>query len=180
LKLALEVERRGPAHLNSTQSQGGTFRVVLTELVDEFLEAARVFHLELFAAWSRAVDWRKSFRSFGFPAFGDDLDLLPELGRLVRLCAHTGCADNDRERAMRIVDTVVERGEAAHRQADDMRLVDLQMIEDVDRIVDCAPLRVFLHAVGNLRWRIAAGVERDAPITAREVANLELPGAIVA
>src|SRR5690242_14023928 len=128
----------------------GAFRIVFTELIDEFLEAARVFHLELFAARSGTVDWREFFRAFGFPAFRNGLDFFPELSRLVRLGPHTGCADNDRKRTMRIVDAIVERGESAHRQADDMCLADLQMIEDVDRVVDGAPLRIFLDAIGNL------------------------------
>ena len=81
---------------------------------------------------------------------------------------------------MRVVNAEVKRGKSAHRKPDDMRLVDLELVEHVYRVIDRAPLRIFLDRIRNLRWRIAARIVGDAAVAAGEIADLKLPGAIVA
>ena len=51
------------------------------------------------------------------------------------LRAGAGAGERERERALRILDADAERRVAAHRQAADMRLVDLEMIEHRDHVV---------------------------------------------
>src|SRR5438477_1836866 len=69
--------------------------------------------------------------------------------------------------------------EAAHREANNMRPVDLECIEHGADVVACAILRILLAILWNVRRRIAACVHGDAAIVAPEVANLLLPRAIV-
>src|SRR5581483_289810 len=94
LQFALEIERRGATHLHTTKSESCALRIVLTELIDKLLKAARILHLKLFASWSRPIDRRELLGALILPTLGNDFDLFPELGRLVRLRAHPGCADN--------------------------------------------------------------------------------------
>ena len=74
----------------------------------------------------------------------------------------------------------MKRGEAAHRQADDMSLVDLQRIEHRADVVARAILRIFFLIFRDIGGRIAARVEGDAAVVLREVTDLLLPGAKVA
>ena len=74
----------------------------------------------------------------------------------------------------------MKRGETAHRQADDMRLVDLQRIEHRADVVARAILRIFFLIFRDIGWWIAARVEGDAAVILREVADLLLPRAQVA
>ena len=71
----------------------------------------------------------------------------------------------------------MQRGEAAHGQAYDMRRVQAQMLEHVAGIVHGAHLAVAVGALGHVRGRIAARVKHDAAIVAREILDLLLPGA---
>src|SRR5687767_10405573 len=93
LQLGLEVERSGPPHLYAAQRERRTLGIVFAELVDEFLEAARVLRFKLLSAGARAVDRGKFPCALGFPTFCDDLHLFSELGGPVRLCTHACCAD---------------------------------------------------------------------------------------
>ena len=74
----------------------------------------------------------------------------------------------------------MQRGEAAHRQADDVRLVDLQRVEHGANIIARAVLRVALDIVGHVRGRIAAGIESYAAVSAAEISDLSFIGAVVA
>src|SRR5580704_346312 len=150
------------------------------QLRDEFLETARVLHFQLLAAGPRAVDRRKLRCAVGFPTFGDDFDLMLELRALVRLGAHAGGADYDREGAFRIEHTEMQRRKTAHRQTDDVSLVDLEVIEDVDGVIDRAPLRVHRDGVRNVGRRIAARIVCDAAIATAKIAHLHFPRAVVA
>ena len=81
---------------------------------------------------------------------------------------------------MRVVNAEVKRGKSAHREPDDMRLVDLELVQDVYRVIDCAPLRIFLDRIRNLGWRISPRIVGDAAVAASKIPHLKLPGAIVA
>src|SRR5947207_5764706 len=61
-----------------------------------------------------------------------------------------------------------------------MGLIDLQRIEHRPDVVARALLRIFLLILRHIRRWIAAGVEGDAAVVFREVADLLLPRAKVA
>ncbi len=69
----------------------------------------------------------------------------------------------------------MERGESAHRQTDDVRLVDLEHIEHRANIVARAILRILFLIIRDVRRRIAARVEGDATVVLREVTDLLFP-----
>src|SRR6202030_2146284 len=143
------------------------------------IESARVLELELLTARTRAIYRRKLFRAFGFPALCDNLYLLPKLRLLVRLGAHSGCPDDDGDRAIRVVNTKVKRGKSPHREPYEMGLVDLEVIQHVNGVFDRAPLRIFLYQIRNLGGRISPRIVCDAAVTATKIPHLKLPGAIV-
>ena len=74
----------------------------------------------------------------------------------------------------------MQRGETAHRQADDMGLVDPQMIEHRGDVVRRPGLGVFRHIVRHVRRRIAARGVGDRPVSLAEMPHLGFPGAVVA
>src|ERR1700741_4356382 len=98
----------------------------------------------------------------------------------MRLGAETDAADRDRQGAFRKKNAEMHRREAAHGQADDMSLLDTQVIENLLGVVGSAPLAVHLHVVWHLRGRITARIEGDAAVSPAEVADLQLPCAGVA
>ena len=73
---------------------------------------------------------------------GDRLGLGAELLALPALGAVAAAGDAQRQRARGMAEAEMQRGEAAHRQADDVRLVDLQMIEHGRDVVRGAGLRI--------------------------------------
>jgi hypothetical protein len=73
----------------------------------------------------------------------------------------------------------VERREAAHRQPDDVRLVDLQVIENGQDVVGCADLAVARGLLRHIRRRVAARAPGDAAMALAEMAHLHLPRAVV-
>ncbi len=82
--------------------------------------------------------------------------------------------------ALGIAEPEMQAGEAAHGEADDVRLVDLERIEHGADVVARPVLRIEFDLARHVRGRIAAGIVRDAPIGAAELAELRLPGAHVA
>ena len=73
----------------------------------------------------------------------------------------------------------MERGKAAHRDADDMRLGNAEPVEHGADVVAGAILRIALRVLRHIRGRITAGVVGDAAVTAREIADLRLEAATV-
>src|SRR4051794_34136523 len=104
---------------------------MLAELSQKLLKAARVLDLILLAARAGAVDAGEFLRTFLLEAVRHHLDLAPELLGLFRLGAETDAAHHQRERALGIVDAEMQRRKAPHRQADNMRLVDVEAIHHV-------------------------------------------------
>jgi hypothetical protein len=153
---------------------------MLGQLADELGKPAGVLELELFAAGPGTVDRPKLFGAFGFPAARHHLDLRAELRCCLGFGAHAGGADDDGDCPLRIIDSEMQCGEPAHRKADNMGLIDFQVIEYVDCIVDCTSLRIALHRVRHFGWRISACIVGNASIPAREKTDLKLPGAIIA
>src|SRR5207247_5155033 len=87
--------------------------------------------------------------------------------------------DHERARPLRIGETRVQRREAAHREARDMRAIDLEMVEYRDDVVARARLGVLALVLGRVGERIAAGVIRDAAVAAGEKPYQRLPAAVV-
>src|SRR5579862_818912 len=74
----------------------------------------------------------------------------------------------------------VERSEAAHGEAHDMRPVDRKMIEHGLNVARGKGLRIGRGALGHVRWRITSGVERNAAIAPAEVPQLRFPTSEIA
>ena len=180
LEVRLKLERRRPAHLHPTQRHRSALLGMLAELVDKFFEAARVLRLQLFAPRPRPVDRREFLCAFVFPALRHHLNLCAKLRRLLWLGTETNATNDNRKGSIRVDDAEVHRGKATHRQADDVRFGDFQVVKNVLGVIDGAALAVFFQVVRYLRWRITARAERDAAIAPAEVANLRFPGAMVA
>src|ERR1035437_7654642 len=66
--------------------------------------------------------------------------------------------------------------EAAHRQADDMRLVDFECVEHRTDVVTRPLLRVTLSVIGHVGWWITPRVVGDAAVPLAEIAHLRLIG----
>ena len=136
LHVGLEVVDRRPVDLIAAQRVGGALGVVARELVVEFLEAARVLHLERNARRAHAVGFRDARRSRAcrIPSRSLRRRRGTPPGR-PRSEPDAGAGERQRERALRILDADAERRVAAHRQPDDVRLVDLQVIQHRDHVV---------------------------------------------
>src|SRR6218665_1617883 len=76
--------------------------------------------------------------------------------------------------------TEVQRREAAHRQAHDVRALQFQRIHHRSDVVGRGRLRIALHILRHIRRPIAARAESHALMAAREVTHLWLPTAMVA
>src|SRR5215472_14417811 len=74
----------------------------------------------------------------------------------------------------------VEGGESAHGEAGDVRLVDAQVIEHCLDVVGGQGLRIRRGALGHIRWRITASVERNGTVAPAKVSQLQLPTSKVA
>ena len=71
-------------------------------------------------------------------------------------------------------------GKSAHRQADDMRLVDLERIEHRTDVIPRALLRVALALLRHIGGWIAARIEGHATVILRKMTNLLFIRAVVA
>src|ERR1700676_861801 len=74
----------------------------------------------------------------------------------------------------------MQRGKTAHRQADNMRSVDLESIDYGLYVVASASLRVFLGIIRYVGGRIAPCIERNAAIPLAKVTHLRFPRSAVA
>jgi hypothetical protein len=98
----------------------------------------------------------------------------------VRLGAVAAAGDDQRQRALGICQAEMQRREAAHREADDMRPGDGEPIQHRADVVARAVLGISLRLGRHIRGRIAAGVEGDAAVEPREMAQLRLPAPMIA
>ena len=74
---------------------------------------------------------------------------------------------------------MLQGGKAAHRNPDNMGLLDLEALHDVANVVAGALLRVAVKILRHIRRRITARIERDAAIAAPEKPHFCLVAAIV-
>ena len=73
----------------------------------------------------------------------------------------------------------MQRRKPAHRDADDMRLVDPERVEHGADVVAGAVLRVARRLFGHVRGRVAAGVVGDAAVAPPEIAHLPFIAAVI-
>ena len=73
----------------------------------------------------------------------------------------------------------MQDGETAHRDADDMRLVDIKRVEHGADVVAGALLRIARRIFGHVRGRVAARIVGDAAIAPPEIAHLAFVAAII-
>ena len=73
----------------------------------------------------------------------------------------------------------MQRREPAHRNADDMGLIDRERVEHGADIVARPVLRIAVGVIRHIGGRIAAGIVRDAAVTPAEIPHLPLVAAIV-
>src|SRR5262245_56789307 len=74
----------------------------------------------------------------------------------------------------------MERGEAAHRESNDMRAADAEMIEDRTDIVDRAVLRIGGSILWDVGRRKSPRVVYNTAIAPAEMPDLRFPAAMIA
>jgi len=79
-----------------------------------------------------------------------------------------------------MIERDLQHGISAHRQADKVRLRDLQMIENRDRIPHDMAIAICVGIVRNIGRLVPSGIIGDAAITLAERAQLRLPAAMIA
>ena len=104
---------------------------------------------------------------------------LPERLEIFQARARADAGQCHRQQAIRRVQRRLQRRIGAHRQSDEMRLGNLQMIEHRDRVGVEMLVGVAVGRRRHVRGRIAARGIGDAAMAAREVAHLRLPIGVV-
>src|SRR5204863_7995807 len=94
--------------------------------------------------------------------------------------AVAAAGDDERAGALGVGDADMQRRKPAHRQADDMGALELQVIEQRDRVVARMLLRIAAAVLRHLGRRKAARVVGDAAEVAGKEAKLGLPAPVVA
>ena len=104
---------------------------------------------------------------------------LRKASRLSRSEPEPTAGQRHRQRALRRVQADLQRRIGAHRQADEMRLGDLEMIEHGERVGVEMLVGVGFGRRRHIGRRIAARGIGDAAVAAREIAHLRLPIGVV-
>ena len=137
----LQIVERGPFALHADKCIGAAERRVFIEPLHERGKPSRILILEL--------DTRRTIGVEAADAFHTEIDkaLRNFRGFLAPLIAIpsgaiTAPGDNTRQRHFRKVQSKMERGEAAHREANDMRLLDSEMLENVSCVFGRSELAV--------------------------------------
>src|SRR5207302_2183684 len=118
-----QLVERGPLHLHAAHGERLAARRMLGELLREFRPAARILVLELHARRAEGVFARR-FGPVRLERGGGRFALGTELVLLVRLGAVAAAGDDERARALRVRNAYMQRREAAHREADDVRALE--------------------------------------------------------
>ena len=87
--------------------------------------------------------------------------------------------DTERERAAGVAEPEMQRREPAHREADDMRLLDPHGVQDSCNIVCGSCLGVGGRVGRDVAGRIAAGIISHRPVAPPEMAELQIPAPAV-
>ena len=175
LVLGLHLEDRRPLALHAAHGVGLAERRAAGEAVLVLLPAHGILGHQLHARRPSRVELRH-LRHAALLELGDDRVGVPMEGRtLAARASVAGAAHHQRERALREHEAEVQRGEAAHRQADHVGLVDLEVIENGLDVLGGLGLRVALRVTRDIRGRVAAGVEGDRAVPPGEELHLRRP-----
>src|SRR5713226_3315913 len=135
LESVFEIVERRPARLYAAHGIGRPAIGMGGEAIGEFLPTARVLVLELHAARAERIHLREFLGALLFEIIGnlqrDAAKILLEF----LLAAIAGAGDRERQRALGCAQTNMHGAEAAHREPDDVRLVDLEPVEHGHGIV---------------------------------------------
>ena len=153
---------------------------MLRELVGEFAPTARVLVLQLHPRRPQRIGFGRLGHVLLLEPSGAGLRLRGELRPRARARAIAAAGDDERAGALGIGEAEMGGREAAHGQADDVRLVDLQGIEHGADVVAGTRLGIALDLGGHVGGRIAARIVGDGAVTPAEMAKLRLPGSDVA
>src|ERR1019366_6002403 len=99
---------------------------MLFELVGKFAPAAPVLVLELHARRPERVTFGGLRHALLLEILGGSLGFFGELCAFIRGSAIAAACDHQRASAVRVDKAEMQSCEAAHRQSDDMRLVDFE------------------------------------------------------
>ncbi len=179
-ELAGQREQGRPGRLHAAHGQGGAQGVVPGERRGELGPAARVLVLELDPGRADRVALGHLGRALGLERVRNGLRLGAERVGALGFRAVSGPGDHRRAEPVRVVHGQVQRGEAAHGQADRVGLVDAQAVQHRDRVGDRAGLRVGARIGGHLRGRVPARRVGDAAVAGREEPDLRLPAPVIA
>ena len=145
----------------------------------ELHEAARVLGLEGLAHRSTGVRGRGSLHGL-FPEHARDVRahgraLVP----LVRIGTPTAADGGHRQTTPGMVDGHVQRRVGAHGMTHDVGPLQPETVEHRHHVVARDVLAVGFGLVGDVGRQVAAGVEGDAAVGAREVPHLRLEAPVV-
>ncbi len=174
LELPLELEDRGPRHLHAPHRQRVAARGAGDELVVELLPAPRVLPQELHASRPLRVELGDACHA-ALLELADDVLHLPVEGLAVGAAAIAAAGDRQGQRALGIQEPEVERRVAAHREADDVRLRDPEVVEDAPDVVRGPALGVRGRVFRNVGGRVAPRVVRERAVASAEERQLQAP-----
>ncbi len=146
----------------------------------ELREAARILVLELHPGRAVGVFLGKGFDAVLVQEGRDGGGLGAERFLLAFLRAIAAAGDDQRQGACGVAEAEMQRREAAHRQADHMRLADAQVVQHGGDVVRGAGLGVACRIVRDIGRRIAARGVADRAVALAEMPHLRFPGAVVA
>ena len=145
----------------------------------EFAPAARILVLQLHPARAEGIAPARGFHPLAFDQDDGPCRLVAELLALAWLGAIAAAGDDQGQSTVGIGEAEMQRGEPAHRDADDMRLVDRQGIERGANVVPGAGLRISRGIFGYIGGRVAAGIVGDGAIAPSKMAQLALVAAVI-
>src|SRR6516162_3620037 len=153
---------------------------MLCQYAFEVSEAARVLVFELHARRSVCVLVRKYRHARRPDELGNGTRFRLKSHPLLRLGAVSATANTQGQRPIGMPESEVERGKAPHRQADDMRLVDSEVIQHGFNVVSGKGLRIRSGTLWYVRWRITSCVERNRAISPAKMSQLRFPASEIA
>src|SRR5579862_524086 len=175
-----QIPQRGAARLDAAHRVGGAAGRMLGELGEELGIAARVLVEVLHAGRPGAVGLGDFGHAVALDFRRGAAGFIAELLALVGLRAVAAAGDDQGGGAVGIGETEMQHGKAAHRDADDVRLRNVESVEHGADVVARPLLRILIPVLRHVGGRIAARVERDAAVAPREIAQLRLVAADVA
>src|SRR5919204_2636303 len=123
---------------------------MLVELRQVFGEGARVLDLELHALRADAVRGDELRHAVAPDALRIGARILLELLVVRWMRAISAARYRDGERALRVLEPEVQRGEGAHREPDHVRALELQAVEHATDVISRALLRIAVPVLRHL------------------------------